>query len=219
MKSAVVVFPGSNCDRDCLKALALVGDEPQTIWHTETTLPKVDLLVLPGGFSWGDYLRPGAIAAKAAAVRAALAAAKRGTPLIGICNGFQILLEAECLPGAFIQNRHLNFICESTDLWVASSDSVFTEGYEVGDELRLPIAHQDGQYFCDEDTLKYLRGEDLIAMRYRRNPNGSTDDIAALRHGRLPIFGLMPHPERAIHGGENGNDGLVFLRNLAERLG
>lgn len=214
MKSAVIVFPGSNCDYDCIKALTHIGDAPQAVWHGEATLPKVDLLILPGGFSWGDYLRPGAIAATAPAVKAALRAANGGTPLLGICNGFQILLEAGCLPGALIRNRHLNFICEEVRLRVASTASIFTDCYKSGEEISFPIAHQDGQYFCDADTLKRLQDDDLIAMRYLNNPNGSIDGIAALGHPTLPIFGLMPHPERAMNGG----DGSAFLRNLAGRL-
>lgn len=214
MKSGVIVFPGSNCDVDCLRALNLAGANPEPIWHSETELPKVDLLVLPGGFSWGDYLRCGAIAAKSAAVRAALAAAKKGTPLVGICNGFQILLEAGCLPGALLQNRFLDFICEPANLRVNSTVSVFTDCYQAGEGLSLPVAHQEGQYFCSRDDLKRLRDRGQIAMTYRENPNGSLADIAALSHESLPVFGMMPHPERAVYGDENGKDGLRFWQNL-----
>ena len=218
MKVAVVVFPGSNCHQDCLKAVAQVGTATE-LWHTETAIGKVDLIILPGGFSWGDYLRAGAVAARAPIMAEVIKSAKRGVAVLGICNGFQLLTEAGLLSGALIQNRQLDFICHQTQLKVESTASLFTKGYQQGEVVEFPIAHQEGQYFCDEETFKRLEGEGQIAFSYCHNPNGSKGDIAGITSPNGRVLGLMPHPERAmLPEGENGCDGIGFFAQLAQSL-
>ncbi len=217
MKAAVVVFPGSNCDEDCFHVLKDVAKaEVQYVWHKERNLPPADLVVLPGGFSYGDYLRTGAIARFAPAMDAVMKHAREGRPVIGICNGFQILLEAGLLPGAMLQNESLLFICKHVYLKTETSNSPFTRGIKKGAVLNLPIAHGEGNYFCDSETLKRLQDEDRIAFRYSSetgklgkefNPNGSVDHIAGILNEKRNVLGMMPHPERAseaILGSEDG---------------
>lgn len=217
MKAAVVVFPGSNCDEDCYHVLKEVaGFDVQYFWHKERNLPQVDLVVLPGGFSYGDYLRTGAVARFSPAMDAVLDHAKQGRPVIGICNGFQILLEAGLLPGAMLRNRSLSFVCQRVFLRTETTESPFTQRMKKGELLRLPIAHGEGNYFCNEDTLKRLQDEDRIAFRYASekgevadefNPNGSVDHIAGVLNEKRNVLGMMPHPERAseaILGSEDG---------------
>lgn len=217
MKAAVVVFPGSNCDEDCFHALRdVAGADVQYVWHKEKNLPKCDLLVLPGGFSYGDYLRTGAIARFAPAMEGVARHAKEGRPVIGICNGFQILLEAGLLPGAMLRNKSLSFICDDVFLRTETAKSPFTNRFEKGQVLNLPIAHGEGNYFCSPETLKRLQDEDRIAFRYSSatgelgdtfNPNGSVSHIAGILNEGRNVLGLMPHPERAsesILGSEDG---------------
>lgn len=217
MKSAVVVFPGSNRDRDMIVALRrILGRAPETVWYTETVIPRVDLVVLPGGFSYGDYLRSGAIAARTPVMRAVADAASAGVPVLGVCNGFQILCEAGLLPGVLMRNASLKFVCREVHLRVATTDSVFTRGYDEDQVIRAPVAHGDGNYRCDDETLTELRDENRIAFRYtdsagfatdEANPNGSVDNIAGILSDRRNVLGMMPHPENLIeplHGGEDG---------------
>lgn len=217
MKAAVVVFPGSNCDEDCFHALRDVAKvDVQYFWHKEGNLPKTDLMVLPGGFSYGDYLRTGAIARFSPAMEAVTKHANEGRPVIGICNGFQILLEAALLPGAMLRNRSLSFVCKHVFLRTETANSSFTNRLKKGQVLNLPIAHGEGNYFCDADTLKELQDEDRIAFRYSTakgestddsNPNGSIDHIAGILNEKRNVLGMMPHPERAsetILGSEDG---------------
>lgn len=208
MKAAVIVFPGSNCDRDMMVAIEKTsGVRPLAVWHRETTLPDVDLIALPGGFSYGDYLRCGAIAARSPIVPAILRAAERGVLVLGVCNGFQILTEIGLLPGALMRNRGLDFRCHDTLLEVVSTESPFTAAYRPGERIRIPIAHHDGQYFADDETLAMLEGEGRIALRYLDNPNGSRADIAGLFDRGRRVLGMMPHPERMIEAEHGGTDG------------
>ncbi len=217
MKSAVVVFPGSNRDHDMIVALRKIGGEaPEVVWYTETDIPPVDLIVLPGGFSYGDDLRSGAIAARAPVMRAVAERADAGVPILGVCNGFQILCEAGLLPGVLMRNASLRFVCREVHLRVEATDTVFTRGYDEGQVIRTPVAHGDGNYRCDDDTLKRLTDENRVAFRYvdgdgratdAANPNGSVDNIAGILNERRNILGMMPHPENLIeplHGGEDG---------------
>ncbi len=218
MKSAVVVFPGSNRERDVMKALGAVsGVAPVAVWHADTTLPDVDLVVLPGGFSYGDYLRSGAIAARAPIMAAVKAHAERGGLVIGICNGFQILTEAGLLPGALMRNAGLKFVCREVKLQVAATDTPFTRLYEQGQVLRCPVAHHDGNYFADADTLARLEGENRVAFRYAEgtNPNGSINDIAGILSENRRVLGMMPHPENLIEPLQGGLDGRPLFESLA----
>ncbi len=216
MKAAVVVFPGSNCDSDCHYALKESGFKPSYVWHKETELPKVDLIVLPGGFSYGDYLRTGALAQFSPIMKSVKDFADKGGSVIGICNGFQVLLETGLLPGAMLRNRDLQFICKHVYLKVANNQTRFTSEYEAGQILSIPIAHGEGNYFADEETLKVLDGEGRIAFQYvnesgemndSTNPNGSQMNIAGIFNKEKNILGMMPHPERAMEdllGSEDG---------------
>ncbi len=215
MKSAVVVFPGSNRERDMIAALtAVAGAPPATVWYTDTEIPVVDLIVLPGGFSYGDYLRSGAIAARAPVMRAVAERAEAGVPVLGICNGFQILCEAGLLPGVLMRNASLRFICREVHLRVETTDSLFTRRYAKGQVIRAPVAHGDGNYRCDDDTLARLKGEDRIAFRYVDNPNGSLDDIAGILSERRNVLGMMPHPEDLIEPLQGGTDGRALFEGL-----
>ncbi|PWR02951.1 phosphoribosylformylglycinamidine synthase subunit PurQ [Meridianimarinicoccus roseus] len=219
MRAAVIVFPGSNCDRDLAVAFRAAGVEPVMVWHKDTALPDgIDIVGLPGGFSFGDYLRCGAIAARSPICRAVVAHAERGGMVLGICNGFQVLLEAELLPGALMRNAGLKFLCKPTVLRVGTTDSPFTGGFERGAEVTFPIAHHDGNYFADPDTLARLEGEDRIAFRYAENPNGSAGDIAGIVSENRRVLGLMPHPERAIDPLQGGTDGAVLFAAVAGAL-
>jgi phosphoribosylformylglycinamidine synthase len=219
MKSAVIVFPGSNCDRDVAVALERAsGVAPAMVWHRETSLPPVDFIVLPGGFSYGDYLRGGAIAARSPVMRDVEARARAGVPVLGICNGFQVLTEIGLLPGILMRNAGLKFICRDVHVSVADNDTVFTNGYEKNQVLRIPVAHNEGNYFADEATLDDLESSGRIAFRYTTpdgsvstvgNPNGSARNIAGIFNESRTVMGLMPHPERVVdpaHGGIDGNN-------------
>ncbi|HVY20934.1 MAG TPA: phosphoribosylformylglycinamidine synthase subunit PurQ [Bauldia sp.] len=218
MKSAVVVFPGSNRDHDMLLALeAVTGVKPAAVWHTETALPPLDLIVLPGGFSYGDYLRSGAIAARSPVMRAVADAAAKGTRVLGVCNGFQILCEAGLLPGILMRNASLKFVCREVRLRVETTATAFTRRYSKGQVIRTPVAHGDGNYRCDDETLARLRGEDRVAFRYAdgTNPNGSQDDIAGIVNDKRNVLGLMPHPENLIEPLQGGIDGRQLFAALA----
>lgn len=219
MKSAVIVFPASNCDRDAAMAIEqATGRAPAMVWHAETDLPATDLIVLPGGFSYGDYLRSGAMAARAPIMRAVIDRAKAGTPVIGICNGFQVLTEAGMLPGALLRNAGLNFVCRTVSLRVENSQTLFTSAFEKGQVVDFPVAHHDGNYFADAETLDRLDGEGRVAFRYVDNPNGSARDIAGIVNNTGNVLGLMPHPERVISPLLGGVDGLAFFSGLVERV-
>ena len=214
MSIGVIVFPGSNCDRDVLWATqGCLGLPTRRIWHEETDLSGLDAVVLPGGFSYGDYLRCGAIARFAPALRSLVDFAAQGGRVLGICNGFQVLTELGLLPGALTRNRDLHFICEDAELTVASNRSAWLQGYSEG-SLTLPIAHGEGRYQCSDDTLKQLQDDEAIALRYSTNPNGSVDDIAGVTSRDGNVLGLMPHPERACDPATGGIDGRAMLHAL-----
>ncbi|TNC50470.1 phosphoribosylformylglycinamidine synthase subunit PurQ [Rubellimicrobium rubrum] len=215
MKAAVVVFPGSNCDRDLAVALRHAGADVSLAWHKDHALPAgTDLVAVPGGFSFGDYLRCGAIAAQSPIGAAVQAHARRGGYVLGICNGFQVLTEMGLLPGALMRNAGLKFICRTATLHVGTSDSAFTEGYATGQEVQFPIAHHDGNYFADDETMARLRGEDRIAFTYAAPLNGSLEDVAGVLSANRRVLGLMPHPERAADPNHGGTDGLALFRGL-----
>lgn len=217
MKPAVIVFPASNCDRDVAVALEqIAGRKPAMVWHGDAELPETDFIVLPGGFSYGDYLRAGAISARSPIMRAVVEKARGGTPVIGICNGFQILTEAGLLPGALLRNAGLDFVCRMTTLRVENAQSLFTSGFRQGQFVDFPVAHHDGNYFADDATLDRLEGEGRVAFRYTDNPNGSARDIAGILNDAGNVLGLMPHPERVISPLLGGMDGAAFFRGLAE---
>jgi phosphoribosylformylglycinamidine synthase I len=228
MKAAVIVFPGSNCDRDVQVALrAAMGGEPLVVWHKDADFDPVDLIVLPGGFSYGDYLRCGAMAAHSPVMREVIARAGRGVPLLGICNGFQMLTETGLLPGALLRNATLKFVCRDVRLRVESSQTLFTNRYEAGQVIRIPVAHGDGNFFADADTLARLYDRDQIAFRYcdaygepteAANPNGSLHNIAGLYNESKTILGLMPHPERLADPLLGGSDGALMFQGLVEAL-
>jgi len=210
----VVVFPGTNCEHDVVQAVQRAGAEGVLLWHGDTRLGNVDAVVLPGGFAHGDYLRPGALARFSPVMEAVGDFARAGGPVIGICNGFQVLTEAGLLPGALQKNGRLRFLCEPVRLVVASTASALTAGSAVGDELVIPINHFSGNYTCDDDTLRRLRAEERIVLRYAENPNGSTDAIAGITNEAGNVVGLMPHPERASSALLGSTDGLVLLGGL-----
>lgn len=212
-RAAVITFPGSNCDRDMAVALEQASGSPAIrVWHGDADLPdNLDFIAIPGGFSYGDYLRCGAMAAKSPIMRAIVAAAGRGVPVLGVCNGFQVLTESGLLPGVLMRNAQLTFVCRTVPLKVENSHSLFTAGYQSGEVINLPVAHHDGNYFADDATLDMLEGDGRIAFRYAANPNGSQRDIAGILNGSGNVLGMMPHPERAIEpaahpalGGEDG---------------
>ena len=221
MKSAVIVFPGSNCDRDLAVALREVsGREPIMVWHRETELPEgLDLIAVPGGFSYGDYLRSGAMAANSPVMRAVKDAADRGVSVLGICNGFQILTEAGMLPGALMRISTISFVCRDVDLKVENSQSIFTSRYDAGEEIRIPVAHHDGNYTADAATLDRLEGEGRIAFRYAGDVNGSARDIAGIVNDKGNVLGMMPHPERMIEPAHGGTDGRRLFEGLLEAIG
>ncbi len=209
MKTAVIVFPGSNCDRDMAVALRDVsGRDPHMVWHREAELPEgVDFIAVPGGFSYGDYLRSGAMAARSPVMQAVVAAAARGVPVLGVCNGFQVLTEAGLLPGALMRNSGIAFVCRDVKLTVANSQSLFTAAYGAGEEVVIPVAHHDGNYFADATTLDRLEGEGRVAIRYVEPVNGSARDIAGVLNDSGNVLGMMPHPERMIGTEQGGADG------------
>ncbi len=210
----VVVFPGTNCEHDVVTATERLGAVGELLWHGDTGIGGVDAVVLPGGFAHGDYLRPGALARFSPIMEAVTRFAREGGPVVGICNGFQVLTEAGLLPGALQKNGRLRFLCQPTRLQVTSSASVLTGLADVGQELVIPINHFSGSYTCDEETLRRLKAEDRVVLRYLDNPNGSVDDIAGITNEQGNVVGLMPHPERASHTLLGSEDGLVLLRSL-----
>jgi len=215
MKAAVVTFPGSNCDRDLAVAFAAAGAEVVKVWHKEDALPPgTDVVGIPGGFSYGDYLRCGAIAAQSPVMAAVRDHAARGGYVLGICNGFQVLTETGLLPGALMRNASLKFLCKRVELKVATDDSAFTGGWTRGQSVTIPVAHHDGNYTIDDAGLDRLRGEDRIAFTYADNPNGSRDDIAGILSENRRVLGMMPHPERAIDPAQGGTDGAALFRSL-----
>jgi phosphoribosylformylglycinamidine synthase len=219
MKAAVVTFPGSNCDRDLAVAFERAGAQVVRVWHKDTALPPgIDVVGIPGGFSFGDYLRCGAIAARSPIGQAVVAHAARGGHVLGICNGFQVLTEMGLLPGALMRNAGLRFVCRVVGLRVATSDSVFTSGWRRGDAVEMPIAHHDGNYTADAATLERLAGEDRIAFTYGANPNGSMQDIAGILSANRRVLRLMPHPERAVAPLLGGTGGSVLIRSLLSSL-
>ncbi len=210
----VVVFPGSNCEQDMLEAMRLVGGEPELLWHGDATVNGVDAVIVPGGFAHGDYLRPGAIARFSPVMSAVAEFAAAGGPVVGICNGFQVLTEAGLLPGALQKNAGLKFVCAPAQLRVETTNSVLTRAAAKGAVLSIPINHFEGNYTCDAETLAQLRDEDRIVLRYVVNPNGSVDDIAGVCNEGRNVVGLMPHPERSTSELLGSTDGLPLLRSL-----
>ena len=216
MKAAVITFPGSNCDRDLAVAFGAAGFEVARVWHKDTMLPdRVDVVGVPGGFSFGDYLRCGAIAARSPVAAALMAHAQRGGYVLGICNGFQILTETGLLPGALMRNAGLKFICKAVEITVETANSGFTGNWRKGDDITLPIAHHDGNYVANAETLAALNSEDRVAFRYKANPNGAAEAIAGILSANRRVLGMMPHPERAISAELGGTDGSVLFRALS----
>ena len=213
----VVQFPGSNCELDALEAVRLLGGDAEILWHGDAALGAVDAVIVPGGFAYGDYLRPGAIARFSPVMNAVVDFAEGGGPVVGICNGFQVLTEAGLLPGALQKNRGLKFLCTTVELRVDSTDSVLTSEAELGDVLRVPINHFEGNYTCSPDTLAELRANEQVVLRYVTNPNGSVDDIAGICSAGRNVVGLMPHPERAVSDLLGSQDGVPLLRSLLLR--
>lgn len=220
MKTAVVVFPGSNCDRDLAVALELVtGVKPAMLWHDDTELPEgLDLIALPGGFSHGDYLRSGAIAARAPLMREVIAAASKGTPVLGVCNGFQVLTEAGLLPGALMRNAGLDFVCRDVALEVVTANSAFTRGYKAGETITIPVAHHDGNFQADADTLDRLEQQGQVAFRYAEEVNGSARNIAGILNAQGNVLGMMPHPERVVEKAHGRQDGRALFEGLLSVL-
>ena len=219
-RAAVVTFPGSNCDRDMAVALEKVsGTAPLRVWHGDAELPeRLDFIALPGGFSYGDYLRSGAMAARSPIMQAVVAAAGRGVPVLGVCNGFQVLTESGLLPGALMRNAGQAFVCRAVALTVANSQSLFTAGYEAGQTIRVPVAHHDGNYFADDATLDRLEGEGRVAFRYAEEVNGSQRAIAGVLNETGTVLGMMPHPERAIEPELGGSDGRALFESAVRGL-
>ncbi len=209
MRAAVIQFPGSNCDRDMAVAIRdITGADTSLVWHRESVLPSgLDLIAIPGGFSYGDYLRSGAMAARSPVMQAVIAAAGRGVPVLGVCNGFQILTEAGLLPGALMRNAGIRFVCRTVGLTVQNSKSMFTSGYSAGEKIHIPVAHHDGNFFADDATLDRLEGEGRVAFRYAEPVNGSARNIAGVLNDAGNVLGMMPHPERMIEAMQGGSDG------------
>jgi len=219
-RSAVVTFPGSNCDRDLAVALEKVsGTECIRVWHGDAELPdNLDFIGLPGGFSYGDYLRCGAIASRSPVMQAVIEAANRGVPVFGVCNGFQVLTESGLLPGALLRNSGIRFVCREVSLKVENAQSLFTSGYESGQHIRIPVAHHDGNYHADEETLDRLEGEGRVAFRYAEDVNGSARQIAGVLNSAGNVLGMMPHPERAIENTHGGTDGRALFERAIRGL-
>lgn len=219
MKAAVLTFPGSNCDRDLAVAFEAAGAEVTRVWHKDATLPAgTDVVGIPGGFSFGDYLRCGAIAARSPIAQAVIAHAGRGGYVLGVCNGFQVLVETGLLPGVLMRNAGLKFVCKPVALDVASTDSAFTARYAKGQRITVPIAHHDGNFQADDDTLARIEGEGQVAFRYAQNPNGSKNAIAGILSANRRVLGMMPHPERAIDPHHGGTDGRALFAGLMGAL-
>ena len=221
MKTAVVVFPGSNCDRDIAVALeSVTGTPPIMVWHRETELPEgLSLLAVPGGFSYGDYLRSGAMAARSPIMRAVADKSAGGLPVFGVCNGFQVLTELGLLPGALMRNAGLNFVCRDVALTVDNSQSAFTSRYAAGETITIPVAHHDGNYVADQETLDRLEGEGRVAFRYAEDVNGSARRIAGILNDAGNVLGMMPHPERRVESAHGGLDGRRLFEGLLEKIG
>ena len=219
-RSAVITFPGSNCDRDMADALKKTsGTAPFRVWHGDADLPSgLDFIALPGGFSYGDYLRSGAMAARSPIMRAVVVAAGRGVPVLGVCNGFQVLTEAGLLPGALMRNAGIRFVCRDAALTVENSQSLFTGGYTTGQRITLPVAHHDGNYFADEATLDRLEGEGRVALRYAQPVNGSARGIAGVLNAAGNVLGMMPHPERGIDAAHGGSDGRALFESAVKGM-
>lgn len=220
MQTAVIRFPASNCDRDAAIALEKVtGRKPVMVWHRETELPEgIDFVVMPGGFSYGDYLRSGAIASRSPIVRDIKAKSEAGLPVAGFCNGFQILTEAGMLPGALMRNKNLKFVCRPERLIVTNAKTRYTKHYAPKSEVIFPVAHHDGNFFADKETLNQIEKEGRVTFRYASNPNGSLNDIAGIVNASGNVFGMMPHPERAIDPMHGGTDGLALFKSIIESL-
>jgi len=228
MKACVIVFPGSNCDRDMQVALRnAMGSEPIMVWHGDSSFDDVDLITVPGGFSYGDYLRAGAMAAKSPVMREIIARANKGVPVLGVCNGFQILTESGLLPGALMRNADLKYVCKDIHLTVETTDTPFTQGYGNGGVIRIPVAHHDGNYFAEDSLLDELEGENRVAFRYANadgahsddaNPNGSRRNIAGIFNKQRNVLGMMPHPERLADPTLGGVDGKPMFEGLVEAL-
>lgn len=215
MRFACIVFPGSNCDVDMYHAIRdELGEEVEYVWHTETNLDSYDGILLPGGFSYGDYLRCGAIARFSNVMEAVKKAAQEGKPVLGVCNGFQVLLEAGLLPGAMRRNTNLKFICRPVTLVVENNETMFTTGYDLKQEITIPVAHGEGNYYCDEETLKKLEANKQIVFKYKNNPNGSIIDIAGITNEQGNVLGMMPHPERAVDELLGSKDGLLLFKSI-----
>ncbi|MBX9858073.1 MAG: phosphoribosylformylglycinamidine synthase subunit PurQ [Sphingomonas sp.] len=221
MKTAVIVFPGSNCDRDMAVALeAVTGTKPAMVWHGDSALPdNIGLIALPGGFSYGDYLRCGAIAARSAIIPAIVAAAEAGVPVLGVCNGFQVLTEIGLLPGALMRNEGLDFVCRDVALTVDNAQSAFTSRYSAGEPIIVPVAHHDGNYTADAETLDRLESDGRVAFRYAEAVNGSARAIAGVLNASGNVLGMMPHPERRIEAAHGGDDGRRLFEGLLETVG
>jgi phosphoribosylformylglycinamidine synthase len=219
-RAAVVTFPGSNCDRDMADALEKVsGAAPLRVWHGDADLPeRLDFIALPGGFSYGDYLRSGAMAARSPIMQAVVEAANRGVPVLGVCNGFQVLTESGLLPGALMRNAGIRFVCREVALTVENSQSLFTAGYSAGQRIVIPVAHHDGNYFADAATLDRLEGEGRVAFRYAEPVNGSARDIAGVLNAAGNVLGMMPHPERMIEAEQGGSDGRALFESALSGL-
>lgn len=219
-RAAVVTFPGSNCDRDMAVALEKISGAPALrVWHGDADLPeRLDFIALPGGFSYGDYLRSGAMAARSPIMQAVIKAAGAGVPVLGVCNGFQVLTEAGLLPGALMRNAGIRFVCRTVPLTVANTSSFFTSAYEAGQTIRVPVAHHDGNFFADDATLDRLEGEGRVAFRYAENVNGSARDIAGVLNEAGNVLGMMPHPERAIEDAHGGSDGRALFESAIRTL-
>jgi phosphoribosylformylglycinamidine synthase subunit PurQ / glutaminase len=214
VRIGVTVLPGSNCDRDALYAVERAGAEPVELWHAEADLKGVDAVIVPGGFSYGDYLRPGAIARFANVMGPLEDFAAAGGPVLGVCNGFQVLCEAHLLPGALLQNTHMRFVCDRVRVRVEAANTPWTAGCEAGEELTLPVAHNEGNFFADRQTLARLEHEDRVVLRYAENPNGSANDIAGVCNEGRNVVGLMPHPERVSDPALGSDEGLKILRSV-----
>ncbi|OJE39602.1 phosphoribosylformylglycinamidine synthase I [Bacillus proteolyticus] len=218
MKFAVIVFPGSNCDVDMFHAIKdELGEEVDYVWHDRENLDEYDAILLPGGFSYGDYLRCGAISRFANAMKAVQKAAEQGKPILGVCNGFQILVESGLLPGALMRNENLKFMCRTVQLRVENNETMFTSQYEKDEVINIPIAHGEGNYYCDEATLKQLEENNQIAFRYVENPNGSVSDIAGIVNEKGNVLGMMPHPERAVDVLLGGAEGLKVFQSILKQ--
>lgn len=218
MKAAVLQFPGSNCDRDMAVALEKSGFDVTVVWHKDASLPKVDLVAVPGGFSFGDYLRCGAIAAQSPVCQGLVDHVHAGGYALGVCNGFQVLTETRLLPGALMRNAGLKFVCRTVGLTVETTDSAFTSGYTKGQIVNIPVAHHDGNYYCDDETLAAMRDQDRIAFTYTENVNGARENIAGVLSENRRVLGMMPHPERAIDANHGGTDGQALFRSMLDQL-